>query len=81
MVDFVENYIATASSDPAQAFDMLTPAFQEQSQGLSGYEAFWGDVRTAKVLDVSADPATLEVTLHLPLREASPARPRRTTWS
>ncbi len=61
MVDFLENYIATASSDPAAAFAMLTPSFQEQSKGMAGYEAFWGDVRTAKVLDVSADPATLEV--------------------
>ena len=61
MSEFVETYIATASSDPAEAFDMLTPAFQEQSNGRSGYEQFWGDVRNAEVLDVSADPATLEV--------------------
>ena len=61
MVDFIENYIATASSDPTVAFNMLTPAFQEQSHGLTGYEAFWGDVRSTKILDLSADPATLEV--------------------
>jgi hypothetical protein len=61
MVGFIENYIATASSDPAAAFAMLTPAFQEQSRGMAGYEEFWGGVRTAKLLDVSADPATLEV--------------------
>ena len=61
MVDFVQTYIETASSDPAAAFDMLTPSFQEQSHGLTGYEGFWGDVRTAKLLDVSADPASLEV--------------------
>ncbi|MDX6372190.1 MAG: eukaryotic-like serine/threonine-protein kinase, partial [Nocardioidaceae bacterium] len=61
MVDFVENYIATASSDPAAAFDMLTPAFQQQSGGMSGYVQFWGDVRTAKILDISADPEALEV--------------------
>jgi hypothetical protein len=61
MIDFVETYIATASSDPAQAFDMLTPAFQRQSHGFTGYEQFWGGVRSTEVLDVSADPATLEV--------------------
>jgi serine/threonine protein kinase len=61
MVGFIENYIATASSDPAAAFAMLTPAFQEQSRGIAGYEEFWGGVRTAKLLDVSADPETLEV--------------------
>ena len=36
MVDFVRTYIATASSDPESAFAMLTPAFQDQSRGLSG---------------------------------------------
>jgi serine/threonine protein kinase len=61
MVDFIETYIATASSDPESAFDMLTPSFQDASKGLSGYLGFWGDVRDAKVLEVSADPATLEV--------------------
>ncbi len=61
MVDFIDNYIETASHDPAAAFDMLTPAFQEKSHGLSGYEGFWGDVHGVKLLDVSADPATLEV--------------------
>jgi eukaryotic-like serine/threonine-protein kinase len=61
MVDFVENYIATASSDPAAAFDMLTPAFQQQSGGMSGYVRFWGDVRSAEIVDISADPAALEV--------------------
>ncbi len=61
MVDFIETYIATASSDPAEAFDMLTPAFQEQSHGLTGYEDFWGDVHGTKILDVSADPDSLEV--------------------
>ena len=61
MADFLRTYIATASSDPAEAFDMLTPAFQQESNGLTGYEQFWGDVRSATVLDVSADPDTLEV--------------------
>ncbi len=61
MIDFVETYIATASSDPAKAFAMLTPAFQRASHGFTGYEQFWGDVRSTEVLDVSADPANLEV--------------------
>jgi hypothetical protein len=61
MVDFVQDYIQTASSDPEAAFAMLTPAFQDESNGLSGYEGFWGDVRGVKLLDVSADPDTLEV--------------------
>ena len=61
MVDFVRTYIQTASTDPESAFTMLTPAFQDQSDGLSGYEGFWGEVHGVKLLDVSADPASLEV--------------------
>ena len=48
MVDFIETYIATAPSDPAAAFDMLTPAFQVHSHGIAGYEEFWGDVRSTR---------------------------------
>jgi serine/threonine protein kinase len=70
MEDFLETYIATASSDPAEAFDMLTPAFQKESGGLTGYEEFWGDVRSADVLDVSGDPETLEVSYTYRYKEA-----------
>jgi hypothetical protein len=62
MTSFVEDYIATAVSDPAQAFTMLTSSFQEESGGIEGYEGFWGDVTTAKVLTISADPEANEVT-------------------
>jgi serine/threonine protein kinase len=61
MEDFIETYIDTATRDPAAAFDMLTPAFQAESNGMDGYQAFWGDVRSTKILAVSADAATLEV--------------------
>ncbi|WGL51090.1 serine/threonine-protein kinase [Nocardioides sp. BP30] len=42
---FVSTYLATASSDPAKGFAMLTPAYQRASGGLKGYERFWGNVR------------------------------------
>ena len=61
MESFVRDYIDTAVSDPASAFQMLTPEYQRQSNGLEGYEGFWGDVRSAKILDISADPDKLEV--------------------
>ena len=61
MVDFVTDYIATVVDDPAKAFAMLTPAFQEESGGMEGYVGFWGDVRTAKILDITADPEQLTV--------------------
>jgi len=56
---FVSTYLATASSDPARGFSMLTPAYQRQSGGLPGYKRFWGNVRKIhQVTDVlpSLDP-------------------------
>ena len=63
MQAFIEDYVATASSDPESAFTMLTPEFQEQSGGLEGYLAFWeGQVDTAEAGGpVDADPETLTV--------------------
>jgi serine/threonine protein kinase len=61
MTTFTRDYIDTAVSDPASAFKMLTPEFQEQSNGLQGYEDFWDQVRNAKILSISADPDALEV--------------------
>ena len=61
MTAFIEDYIDTAVRDPAAAFEMLTPAFQSPERGLEGYEGFWGDVRSAKIVSVEADPDALEV--------------------
>ena len=61
MESFVQDYIATAVSDPEAAFQRLTPQFQEQSNGLDGYLGFWGGVESARILDISADPETLQV--------------------
>jgi hypothetical protein len=61
MEAFVEDYIDTAVSDPAAAFQMLTPAFQEHSGGLEGYVGFWGEVDKAKIDSISADVDALEV--------------------
>ena len=61
MTSFIRDYIGTAVSDPASAFQMLTPQFQQQSNGLQGYESFWGDVSNAKILSISADPDALQV--------------------
>jgi hypothetical protein len=61
METFVQDYIATASTDPQTAFGMLTPAFQTKSHGLSAYEDFWSKVTDPTVMEVHADPATLRV--------------------
>ena len=80
MADFVENYIATAATDPATAFGMLTPAFQQQSGGMSGYVRFWGDVTQRQGPGRLGGPGHARGELHLPLREASRRAAPRTTW-
>jgi hypothetical protein len=61
MESFVQTYLDTVVSDPREAFGMLTPEFQEQSGGFAGYEDFWGDVKSTRLEEVSADPDSLEV--------------------
>jgi hypothetical protein len=59
---FVENYLATVTSDPDAAFAMLTPGFQDASGGIKGYRGFWDTIRTADVVSFSnADPDNLTV--------------------
>ena len=61
MESFIETYLETADSDPSAAFEMLTPAFQEQSNGIDGYVGFWQEVKNVRLEKVSADPDSLEV--------------------
>lgn len=61
MENFIEDYLATVTSDPKSAFAMLTPGFQGQSGGYGGYRGFWSTIRTADVLSLSADPGSLQV--------------------
>ena len=61
MESFIETYLDTADSDPEAAFKMLTPAFQEQSNGIDGYVGFWGEIKNVRLEKVSADPDSLEV--------------------
>jgi serine/threonine protein kinase len=62
MEDFITTYLETVTHDPAEAFTMLTPAFQDASGGLASYEAFWDSVKKAKLLSVEPDPARSTVT-------------------
>ena len=58
MVTFIEDYLQTASSDPAAGFQLLTPGFQAQSPD---YDDFWGSVSNVEVLTISADVENLTV--------------------
>lgn len=61
MEDFVASYLDTVVADPASAFGMLTPAFQEASGGFDDYRAFWGEVTATELRSVDADPDSLTV--------------------
>lgn len=61
MEEFARDYVALAVSDPESAFDLLTPAYREESRGLDGYLGFWGEVTEASIDTVSADPDDLTV--------------------
>ena len=61
MESFIEDYLATVTGNPRAAFAMLTPAFQEASGGLSGYQSFWNTIASAEPTSVSADPGSLTV--------------------
>jgi eukaryotic-like serine/threonine-protein kinase len=60
--DFASGYVTTAAADVRAGFQQLTPRFQAESGGLSGYRGFWGDVTDVQVQSVTADPENLTVT-------------------
>jgi eukaryotic-like serine/threonine-protein kinase len=61
MDSFIRSYVATVSTNPDEAWPMLTPKFQRESGGRAKYRKFWGDVGTGHVRDITADPHTLVV--------------------
>ena len=54
---FVTTYLATVTSDPEAAFEMLTPEFQEASGGYDGYIGYWGTVRSASPSVIESNPS------------------------
>ena len=54
---FVTTYLATVTSDPEAAFEMLTPEFQEASGGYEGYIGYWGTVRSASPASIESNPS------------------------
>ncbi len=61
MEAFVTDYLATVTSDPKSAWEMLTPEFQEASGGFGQYKRFWGTVESASVVSIEADADALTV--------------------
>jgi hypothetical protein len=61
MQSFVEDYLATVTSDPAAAWDRLTPQFQQSSGGFGGYRGYWSTIASAEPSGVTADPGAMTV--------------------
>ena len=57
MQSFIEEYLATVTSDPKSAWAWLTPDFQAASGGFGRYNSFWRSIETADVRRAEADPA------------------------
>jgi serine/threonine protein kinase len=58
---FARDYLATAPSDSATSWEMLTPGFQAESNGFGGYRSFWSTIRSATPVTVTADPRAMTV--------------------
>jgi len=61
MEGFIEQYLATVTSDTKSAWTMLTPDFQAASGGFGRYNSFWKSIRTADVVAARADPASRRI--------------------
>jgi len=61
MQGFIQDYLATVTSDQKASWAMLTPAFQEASGGFGKYKGFWKTIESADPTSIRADPDTLEV--------------------
>ncbi|WP_235738946.1 serine/threonine-protein kinase [Nocardioides alcanivorans] len=61
MEQFVADYLSTVTSDTKAGFDLLTPEYQQESNGLKGYRSWWRQVRSADLLQVDAQAEELSV--------------------
>ncbi|HEU5038433.1 MAG TPA: serine/threonine-protein kinase [Nocardioides sp.] len=61
MENFIEDYLATVTSDPRSAWPMLTPQFQAESGGFGSYQKFWRQFQGADVLSARADPQSKQI--------------------
>jgi len=61
METFIEDYLTLVVRDPEAAFEMLTPGYQRESDGLEGYLGFWNDVTSTTLISADADPESMVV--------------------
>lgn len=61
MEQFVTDYLATVTTDPRAAWQMLTPDFQRESGNYGQYSQFWGGFESARPTQIEADPGSLQI--------------------
>ncbi|GAB3773121.1 serine/threonine protein kinase [Nocardioides ginsengisegetis] len=61
METFIQDYLATVTSDQKASWEMLTPKFQDESGGFGKYKGFWKTIESARPTTIQADPDTLQV--------------------
>ena len=62
MRTFVQQYVDTALADPAAAWDLLTPRFQQDCcTSEDSYAGYWNTIESATLRDVKANPGSMEV--------------------
>ena len=61
MTAFVEDYLDTVTSNPAQSWKQLTPQFQAESGGFGSYQGFWSSIESASPSAIRANPRDMTV--------------------
>jgi hypothetical protein len=61
MRQFLTTYLSTVTKDPHAAWAMLTPGYQQESDGYPSYLSFWGTVSNARLVSAQADPQSLVI--------------------
>ncbi|GAA1794131.1 hypothetical protein GCM10009795_044680 [Nocardioides hankookensis] len=61
MENFIEDYLATVTTDPKSSWTMLTPDFQDASGGFGQYKKFWGGYQTADLISADPDPDAMTI--------------------
>ena len=61
MESFIATYLSKVTQDDHATYDMLTPAFQQESGKFGGYHGFWKNIESATPSNIQADPAAMTV--------------------
>jgi len=79
MEGFVQDYLATVTSDTKAAWQHLTPGFQAASGGYGQYRSFWSTITRADLVRADADPASRRITYVVDYQRQDGSRSRDTT--